>query len=99
MVTFLSRKSVPGDYWRGLDGSTVFKGREPSAHHVGHWLKIPPCPSCQGMGCDDCDDRGLSDAGGLADADIWRELISDYGDERARQELGLDTPCVGSGCS
>ena len=80
LVTRLSRKRVPGDYWRGLDGSVIAKGRLPSGRYVGHWQKIPPCPECSGMGCEKCGGRGLADAAGLADEDIWRELTTDWGD-------------------
>ena len=66
LVTRLSRKKVPGDHWRGLDGSVIAKGRDPSGRHVGHWWKIPPCPACSGMGCEECGGRGPGRRGGSA---------------------------------
>lgn len=80
MIANLSRKRVPGKYWKGLDGSVVFIGGIFPAHYVGHWWKVPPCSACDGMGCEECGGRGLADAAGLADEDIWREMTADYGD-------------------
>ena len=77
----LSRKRVPGCYWKGLDGSVVFTGWLPNCRYVGHWRKIPPCPACNGTGCEACGGRGLfGDAAGLPDEDIWREMTTDWGD-------------------
>jgi len=50
---------VVGEYWRGLDGSTVFTGH-PAVVEVGRgggFDNIPPCPACAGTGCRTC--RGL----------------------------------------
>ena len=80
MAANLSRKRVPGKYWKGLDGSVVFIGGVFPAHYVGHWTKVSPCPACSGMGCDECGGRGLADMAGLPDDDIWRELTADFGD-------------------
>ena len=80
MVANLSRKRVPGKYWKGLDGSVVFIGGVFPAHYVGHWTKVSPCPACNGMGCDECDGRGLADMAGLPDDDIWREMTADFYD-------------------
>ena len=80
IVINLSRKKVPGDYWRGLDGSVVFKRPLPSTRWVGHWRKISPCAVCSGMGCKECGGRGLSsDAAGIADEDVWRKMTTDWG--------------------
>jgi len=66
----LSYKRVPGDYWRGLDGSVIFTGDAPCIHYAGHCIKIPPCPECRGVGCDACDNTGLDKAKG-AIPDEW----------------------------
>ena len=80
MIANLSRKRVPGKYWKGLDGSVVFIGGVFPAHYVGHWSKVSPCPVCNGMGCEECGGRGLADMAGLPDDEIWREMTSDFGD-------------------
>jgi len=39
-----------GDYWRGLDGSTVYCKSLPLVGSGGTWYKYAPCPDCQGVG-------------------------------------------------
>ena len=60
-IAALSRVQVPGEYWRGLDGSVVFIGI-PEAAWVGSFLKESPCEDCTGIGCDKCSGRGFLDA-------------------------------------
>lgn len=78
-VLKLSYKRVPGEYWKGLDGSVIFTGDAPCIHYAGHCIKIPPCPECHGTGCDVCDDTGLDKArGAIPDEWIQGALGQDY---------------------
>lgn len=78
-VLKLSYKRVPGEYWRGLDGSVVFTGDAPCMQFAGHCTKIPPCPECSGVGCDSCGGTGLDEVkGGIPDEHIEHALKQDY---------------------
>lgn len=78
-VMKLCYKKVPGDFWKGLDGSVIFTGDAPCIHHSGHCIKIPPCPECSGVGCDVCGGTGLDEAKGFI-PDEWTDsaLSQDY---------------------
>ena len=58
-VGALSYCRVPGDYWKGIDGSVVFSKGFPHVKDVGEYNKIPPCADCGGLGCDKCADSGF----------------------------------------
>jgi alpha-mannosidase len=73
MIHAICRVRVPGDYWKGLDGSVVFIGGMPG-RHAGHCSKIPPCPECAGMGCEACDFRGLAREAEITDDAIMAAL-------------------------
>ncbi len=60
-VESISYSPVKGQYWRGLDGSTVFTGG-PAVAGVGGgggFDNLPPCPKCAGQGCRACKGRGI----------------------------------------
>ncbi|MDO8589183.1 MAG: glycoside hydrolase family 38 C-terminal domain-containing protein [Armatimonadota bacterium] len=78
MLTGISRIRVPGNHWKGLDGSVIFTGDYPSGRHVGHCAKILPCPECAGFGCDQCGNRGLADTCGITDESVWEALQGEY---------------------
>lgn len=54
-----------GNYWRGLDGSTVLVSNLPVAAMGGDVIKYPPCETCNGTGqhnratCEACGGRGI----------------------------------------
>ncbi len=78
-VLKLSYKRVPGDYWKGLDGSVIFTADAPCVHYAGHCNKIPPCPECTGVGCDACGGSGLEEPKGfVTDEQIEQALRHDY---------------------
>lgn len=59
-----------GEYFRGLNGSTVYLGNIPQAGAGGTWLKYPPCSGCGGTGtlsdgtvCEVCGGRGVDHEG------------------------------------
>ncbi len=58
-VTGISYSPVRGEYWRGLDGSTIFTGDIPRVGGDGGCDKYPPCPHCHGRGCRRCNHRGI----------------------------------------
>jgi len=58
-VNGFSYSPVQGDYWRGLDGSTVCVAAIPSVASAGGWDKYAPCPVCRGLGCRACAQRGI----------------------------------------
>ena len=95
-----------GEYFRGLDGSTVYLGNIPQAGAGGTWLKYPPCPVCQGSGQDEsknacpvCGGRGIDHAS-CAPADIGLDesvlehtdhaLVTVYSEERLPDEHLLE---------
>jgi len=52
--------SVPqGNYWRGLDGSTVCVATAPAVGGAGTCAKYAPCPACRGRGCQRCQKTGM----------------------------------------
>ncbi len=71
--------AVKGDYWRGLDGSTVFVGNIP---HQGMEAspKYKPCASCSGSGCDACRHRAI-------EAEVALLPSEELGDEEIRRRL------------
>lgn len=78
-VAAIVRVKVPGEYWKGLDGSVVFTGGYGVGRYVGHCAKVPPCTKCDGMGCESCDDFGLDfDCCEIKDEDIMEALGADY---------------------
>lgn len=74
----LSYKRVPGLYWKGLDGSVVFIGEAPHSVYAGHCVKIPPCPHCDGVGCDRCPWPGLADESKVTDEMLAAAFAADY---------------------
>lgn len=76
-VQRLSYKRVPGDYWRGLDGSVVYTGL-PGSCDVGTCVKNPPCPACNGMGCDDCEQSGFVGAARIDDEAAMNAFVADH---------------------
>ena len=58
-ATGFSYSSVRGDYWRGLDGSTVCTACLPVVAAGGGCWKYPPCRKCRGAGCPACNGRGI----------------------------------------
>jgi alpha-mannosidase len=68
-------KAVPGDYWKGLDGSVIFTADAPYIGNAGHCIKIPPCPECHGVGCDKCGGTGLDTAKGAVPDDWVRGAL------------------------
>lgn len=66
-VLKLSYTRVPQQYWRGLDGTVVFKADVRTAG-AGHCIKAPPCSKCSGIGCRECEGLGL-DAAAVAVTD------------------------------
>ena len=57
-----------GDYWRGLDGSTVYCKSLPLVGSGGTWYKYAPCPDCKGTGkkdgevCPTCNGSRIDEA-------------------------------------
>lgn len=52
--------SVPqGDFFKGLDGSSVATGFLPIAAKASSVSKYAPCRKCAGKGCDACSGRGI----------------------------------------
>lgn len=74
----LSYKRVPGLYWKGLDGSVVFIGEAPHSVYAGHCVKIPPCPHCDGVGCERCPWPGLADESKVTDKMLADAFAADY---------------------
>jgi len=72
-VQCLSYKKVPGQYWKGLDGSVIYMGI-PSSHYVGTFVKNPACPMCSGVGCEKCDGIGFAEAATITDDEISAAL-------------------------
>lgn len=71
-VQKLSYKRVPGEYWRGLDGSVIFTAEAETGNWCGGGIKIAPCPQCNGYGCEACLHRGLADTSHVTDEEIIR---------------------------
>ena len=61
-VTGFCYSDVLGDYFRGLDGSTVCCASLPVAGAAQGASKYPPCEKCGGTGCKICDGRGIGPA-------------------------------------
>lgn len=74
-VNRLSYKRVPGQYWRGLDGSVIFTADAPYEAWCGSFYKIPPCSACNGMGCESCMNTGFENTGRITD-DMVRSALS-----------------------
>lgn len=71
-LPFLSYKTPAGNYWRGLDGSTLYV-RPPQARLLlGTNVKLAPCNACKGKGCEACQDRGF-DQNGHVEVSSWLE--------------------------
>jgi len=79
-VTGLSYTQPDADYWRGLDGSTVFVRTAPIVSGGGGVAKYPPCSYCMGTGCDACQERGI-DCSQRAAMPAWvdTKVLSDCG--------------------
>ena len=79
----LSYKRVPGQYWRGLDGSVVFTGEAPHENWCGNCYKIPPCPKCNGIGghCEYCSGTGFDTTGRITDEMVKSALSAQYNGE------------------
>ncbi len=71
-VQKLSYKRVPGDYWKGLDGTVIFTRDPERVTSTGGGIKIAPCPECDGLGCRTCGNRGLADTSHATDEEIRR---------------------------
>lgn len=50
-----------GNYWRGLDGTTVVTTPFNIVFESGGYYKYPPCPKCKGYGCEKCNYRGIDE--------------------------------------
>lgn len=50
-----------GNYWRGLDGSTVVTKPFQIVFESGGYYKYRPCPKCNGYGCKVCRYRGIDE--------------------------------------
>ena len=50
-----------GNYWRGLDGSTVVTKPFQIVFESGGYYKYRPCPKCKGYGCKVCRYRGIDE--------------------------------------
>ncbi len=55
----ISYSKCDGNYWRGLDGTTVVTTPVKIVFESGGYYKYPPCPECNGYGCKKCDYRGI----------------------------------------
>lgn len=76
-LPFLNYTAPAGNYWRGLDGSTLYV-RPPQARLVlGSNVKLAPCNACKGKGCKTCQDRGF-DQNGRVELTDW---LADTGNE------------------
>ena len=73
-VQRLSYKRVPGDYWKGLDGTVIYTKDPERVTYAGGGIKIAPCPACDGVGCGQCGYRGLADTSHATDEEILRAL-------------------------
>lgn len=60
LLTGLTYSEANGDYWRGLDGSTVCVRTIPRAGIGLTYTKLPPCAACRGRGCRRCGQRGFA---------------------------------------
>jgi alpha-mannosidase len=83
--------SVPhGNFWRGLDGSTVVCQTLPFACRAGGVFKYPPCPDCAGTGgdgsCSRCKGRGIDSS--------LRAYLPDRLDLHDDEELGAQLVSV-----
>ena len=95
-LPFLSYKTPAGDYWRGLDGSTLYV-RPPQARLLlGSNVKLAPCNACKGKGCKACQDRGFVQDGRveltewLADTDSEPFGLISLGGEEAPPCMDLE---------
>ena len=80
-LPFLTYRVPAGDYWRGLDGSTVYV-RPPQARLLlGANTKLRPCEACKGKGCDACRERGFDQDG--------RVELTDWLDDTGAEPFGL----------
>lgn len=66
----LSYKRVPGDYWKGLDGTVIYTADPPNHASAGGGIKIAPCPECAGEGCAVCAYPGLGDTSHVRDEEV-----------------------------
>lgn len=61
----ISYSNLDGDYWKGLDGSTVYSVSLATAGHNGGFYKYRPCPSCKGdpsIECPACNNERIDRA-------------------------------------
>ena len=82
MVFNITYSNANGNYWRGLDGSTVVVGTEPkSCGSTGGYYKYAPCPKCKGFkdGCDECGGRGI-------DAKQMEPFLVHINDEKIKED-------------
>ncbi|MEI7833140.1 MAG: glycoside hydrolase family 38 C-terminal domain-containing protein [bacterium] len=96
-VTGIHYTPAQGDYWRGLDGSTV---ATPTIPTVMNWATCGnnyPCPNCKGTGCQQCKDRGLVDEHEtIFSLDINKETLAKqgWGLINIGSEEGLPSPHI-----
>ncbi len=55
----ISYSCCDGNYWRGLDGTTVVTTPMSIVFESGGYYKYPPCSECNGYGCEKCGYRGI----------------------------------------
>lgn len=96
LVTGITYSELGGEYWRGLDGSTVCGRGLPRAGILAGYDKYPPCPHCHGKGCRRCRQRGFDQKLRARLTPFDKTLIRDKG--RAYIELSpeelLPNPAV-----
>lgn len=64
-VYHITYSPCSGEYWRGLDGSTVYCFQPKQAGYTGGYYKYRPCPACRGdrsVPCDVCGGRRIDEA-------------------------------------
>lgn len=62
-VYHLTYSTSDKDYWKGIDGSTLYCYDPPRICTTGGYYKYAPCPSCKGYKlthCDVCNDRRIN---------------------------------------
>ncbi len=75
-LPFFSYTEPDNDYWRGLDGTTLYV-RPPWLRLIqGGTHKLKPCEVCHGKGCDQCAQRGF-DQSYRVEVNNWLHEIED----------------------